>query len=60
MPDFNSRGGVMSGTYHVVVEDSDTPDIFVKFSGFSSPEEASDFIYWLNEVLSDSEDKVIH
>ena len=50
----------MSGTYHAVVEDSDTPEIFVKFSGFSSPEEAAGFIYWLNEVLSDSEDKVIH
>ena len=60
MPDFNSKNGVSSGTYYIVVEDSDTPDIFVKFTGFSSPKEASNFIYWLEEMLLDSEDKVIH
>jgi len=50
----------MSGTYRIVVDDSDKPNIYVKFSGFSTPEEASEFIHWLETVLSDPLGKVIH
>lgn len=60
MLDFLPKHGVLSGTYRIVVEDSDKPNIYVKFSGFSTPEEASEFIHWLETVLSDPLDKVIH
>jgi hypothetical protein len=60
MLDLNSKDGVMSGTYRIVVDDSDKPNIYVKFSGFSTPEEASEFIHWLETVLSDPLGKVIH
>ena len=40
-----------SGTYYIAIEDSCTPDIFVKFTGFDSPEQANVFVHALETVL---------
>lgn len=40
-----------SGTYYIAIEDSSTPDIFVKFTGFNSPEQAGVFIHALESIL---------
>jgi hypothetical protein len=60
VPDFSPKHGVLSGTYFVAVEGIDELVVTVKFFGFDDPEEVSNFIYWLETVLSDPLDKVIH
>ena len=40
-----------SGTYYIAIEDSPTPDIFVKFTGCNSPGHAGVFIHALESIL---------
>ena len=61
MPDFSPKHGVLSGTYFVAVEGIDELVVTVKFFGFSDSEEVSDFIYWLDVILNETEqDSVLH
>ncbi len=42
-----------SGNYYIAVQDSPTPEVFVKFTGFESPVQADIFIQALEELLSE-------
>ena len=44
---------VVSGFYVAEIEDSEQPDLFLRFTGFSSANEVGCFLEWLNEVLHD-------
>lgn len=54
-----------SGNYYIAVEDSPTPEVFVKFTGFESPVQVDIFIQALEELLSEPleplfEDRTLH
>ena len=42
-----------SGNYYIAVQDSPTPEVFVKFTGFESPVQSDIFIQALEELLSE-------
>jgi hypothetical protein len=44
---------VVSGSYVAAIEDSEEPDLFLQFTGFSSAHEAGCFLEWLDKVLQD-------
>ena len=41
------------GTYTILVEDSESPDIYVQFRGFESPHEALLFVDKIQALFSD-------
>ena len=44
---------VVSGFYVAEIEDSEQPDLFLRFTGFSSAQEVGCFLEWLDEALKD-------